>query len=96
MSHARLETNSISNISYDQMKERMRQESTSSAEAVKSHSELLQQVKEMERVVEMERRQVHRKRAHRVTSTCEHQPTCPSVSGLLESAAAVGLPGLMR
>ncbi|XP_026219923.1 coiled-coil domain-containing protein 150 isoform X2 [Anabas testudineus] len=40
-----------------EMKERMSQESTSSAEALKSHSVLLQQVKEMEGVVEMERKQ---------------------------------------
>lgn len=41
----------------------MRQESARSTEAMKSHSELLQQLEEMERVVEMERRQVHCKRA---------------------------------
>ncbi|XP_041796637.1 coiled-coil domain-containing protein 150 [Chelmon rostratus] len=40
-----------------EMKEQMRQESARSAEAMKSHSELLQQLEEMERVVEMERRQ---------------------------------------
>ncbi|KAI3354493.1 hypothetical protein L3Q82_019006 [Scortum barcoo] len=40
-----------------EMKEQMRQESTRSAEAMKSHSQLLQQVEGMERVVEMERRQ---------------------------------------
>ncbi len=42
----------------------MRQESARSAEAMKSHSELLQQVEGMERAMEMERRQVHCKRAH--------------------------------
>ncbi|GAA6218800.1 coiled-coil domain-containing protein 150 isoform X1 [Lates japonicus] len=39
------------------MREQMRQESTCSAEAMKSHSKLLQWVEEMERVVKMERRQ---------------------------------------
>ncbi|XP_062274890.1 coiled-coil domain-containing protein 150 [Scomber scombrus] len=40
-----------------EMKEQMRQESACSREAMKSHCELLQRVKEMERVMEMERRQ---------------------------------------
>ncbi|KAM7413644.1 hypothetical protein PAMA_020840 [Pampus argenteus] len=40
-----------------EMKEQMRQESACSHEAMKSHGELLQRVKETERVVEMERRQ---------------------------------------
>ncbi|XP_018539559.1 coiled-coil domain-containing protein 150 isoform X2 [Lates calcarifer] len=40
-----------------EMREQMRQESTCSAEAMKSHSKLLQCVEEMERVVKMERRQ---------------------------------------
>ncbi|XP_044209158.1 coiled-coil domain-containing protein 150 [Thunnus albacares] len=40
-----------------EMKEQMRQESACSHEAMKSDGELLQRVKEMERVVEMERRQ---------------------------------------
>ncbi|XP_071761246.2 coiled-coil domain-containing protein 150 [Centroberyx gerrardi] len=40
-----------------EMKEQMSQESARSFEAMKSHSELLQRVEEMETVVEMERRQ---------------------------------------
>ncbi|XP_053176768.1 coiled-coil domain-containing protein 150 isoform X2 [Scomber japonicus] len=40
-----------------EMKEQMRQESACSHEAMKSHCELLQRVKEMEGVMEMERRQ---------------------------------------
>lgn len=65
----------LSKPSYGQVKEKMRQEFTSSAEAMKSHSELLQEVKEMERVVETERRQVGRNKALRVPSMCKHQPT---------------------
>lgn len=41
------------------MKEQMREEADRSAEAIKSHSELLQRVEEMERMLETERRQVH-------------------------------------
>ncbi|KAM9359143.1 LOW QUALITY PROTEIN: coiled-coil domain-containing protein 150 [Symphorus nematophorus] len=40
-----------------EIKEQMRQESACSIEAMKSHSDLLQRLEEMERVVEMERRQ---------------------------------------
>ncbi len=45
------------------MKEQMRQESACSDEAMNSHRELLQWVKEMERIVEMEKRQVRCERA---------------------------------
>ncbi|KAK2846850.1 hypothetical protein Q5P01_009849 [Channa striata] len=45
------------NQKFMKMKEQMMQESTCSAEAMKSHSRLLQRVQEMEREVEMERRQ---------------------------------------
>lgn len=54
----------------------MRQESTCSAEAMKSHSKLLQCVEEMERVVKMERRQVRLKTAHREMDMCKQQLTC--------------------
>lgn len=58
------------------MKEQMRQESSRFVEVMKSHSKLLERVEEMERVVEMERRQVHCKRAPRVMSVSEQHLTC--------------------
>uniref|UniRef100_A0A3P8RVW4 Uncharacterized protein n=1 Tax=Amphiprion percula TaxID=161767 RepID=A0A3P8RVW4_AMPPE len=62
------------------MTEQMMQESTRSNDAIKSFSELLRRVEDMERVVEMERRQVP---AANMTSA----------SGLPGSAAADRLPG---
>ncbi|KAM4628410.1 coiled-coil domain-containing protein 150 [Polymixia lowei] len=55
-------------VTSTKMKEQMSQESAHSFEAMKSHSKLLQRVEEMERVVEMERRQ-----AQLVQADCQAQ-----------------------
>uniref|UniRef100_A0A3Q3KPM4 Uncharacterized protein n=1 Tax=Monopterus albus TaxID=43700 RepID=A0A3Q3KPM4_MONAL len=50
-------SHSIPNLSIGQMKEQMRQETSCSAEVMKSHTELLHRVAELERAVAMESRQ---------------------------------------